>query len=78
MPRHQGLALYAGLALYKAGSDADEGTWLGQDNIIALQAEEALQAGCRGVILYSSDYLQAEQTAAELENATAVWGAVDG
>ena len=78
LPQHPELSLYVGLALYKAGSDADEGTWLGRDNILALQAEEALQAGCRGVILYSSDYLQAEQTAAELENATAVWGAVDG
>ena len=78
LPQHPEFSLYVGLALYKAGSDADEGTWLGRDNILALQAEEALQAGCRGVILYSSDYLQAEQTAAELENATAVWGAVDG
>ena len=37
LPRHPGLKLYAGLALYKAGTDADGGTWLSRDDIIALQ-----------------------------------------
>ena len=74
LPRHQGLDLYAGLALYKAGTDADNGTWLGRDDIIALQAEAALEAGYQGVILYSSDYLNAQQAAKELENAMAVLG----
>lgn len=74
LSRHEGLSLYAGLALYKAGTDADNGTWLGQDDIIALQAEAALDAGYQGVILYSSDYLNAEQTAREMENAMAVLG----
>lgn len=74
LSRHEGLSLYAGLALYKAGTDADNGTWLGRDDIIALQAEAALDAGYQGVILYSSDYLNAEQTAREMENAMAVLG----
>ena len=73
LPRHEGLSLYAGLALYKAGTDADNGTWLLRDNIIALQAEAALEAGYQGVILYSSDYLDAEQTATEMKNAMAVF-----
>lgn len=73
LPRHEGLSLYAGLALYKAGTDADNGTWLLRDNIIALQAEAALEAGYQGVILYSSDYLDAEQTAAEMKNVMAVF-----
>ena len=73
LPRHEGLSLYAGLALYKAGTDADNGTWLLRDNIIALQAEAALEAGYQGVILYSSDYLDAEQTAVEMKNAMAVF-----
>lgn len=72
LPRHEGLSLYAGLALYKAGTDADNGTWLLRDNIIALQAEAAFEAGYQGVILYSSDYLDAEQTKKEMENAMAV------
>lgn len=74
LPHHDGLDLYAGLALYKAGTDADNGTWLGRDDIIALQAEAALEAGYQGVILYSSDYLNAQQAAKELENAMAVLG----
>ena len=74
LPRHQGLKLYAGMALYKAGTDADGGTWLTRDNIIALQAEAALNAGYQGVILYSSEYLDAAQAAKELENAMAVLG----
>lgn len=74
LPRHQGLELYAGLALYKAGTDADGGTWLLRDNIIALQAEGALNGGYQGVILYSSEYLEAEQAAKEVENAAALLG----
>ena len=74
LPRHQGLELYAGLALYKAGTDADGGTWLLRDNIIALQAEAALNGGYQGVILYSSEYLEAEQAAKEVENAAALLG----
>ena len=74
LPRHQGLELYAGLALYRAGTDADGGTWLLRDNIIALQAEAALNGGYQGVILYSSEYLEAEQAAKEVENAAALLG----
>ena len=72
LPQHEGLKLYAGLALYKAGTDADNGTWLLRDNIIALQAEAALEAGYQGVILYSSDYLDAQQTEKEMKNAMTV------
>lgn len=74
LPRHKGLKLYAGLALYKVGTDADGGTWLGRDDIIALQAEAALAAGYQGAILYSSDYLDADQTAQSVEKAMAVFG----
>ena len=74
LPQHEGLKLYAGLALYKVGTDADGGTWLGRDDIIALQAEAALEAGYQGVILYSSDYLDADQTAQSVEKAMAVFG----
>ena len=74
LPRHQGLSLYAGLALYKAGTDADGGTWLSQDNIIALQAQEAFAAGWQGVVLYSSDSLTAPAAQAEVANAAALLG----
>ena len=74
LPRHDGLKFYAGLALYKVGTDADNGTWLDRDDIIALQAEAALEAGYQGVILYSSDYLDADQTVKSVEKAMAVLG----
>lgn len=71
LPRHKDLKLYAGLALYKAGSDADGGTWLLSDDTIQRQIEAAREAACAGVVLYSSDYLEAEQTREEVENAIA-------
>ena len=72
LPKHEGLKAYAGLALYKAGSDADEGTWQMDSDIISRQIEAAREVQCSGVILYSSDYLDAEQTQKEVENAMAV------
>lgn len=69
LPRHPDLKLYAGLALYKAGTDADSGTWGLSDDTIARQIEAARAVECAGVVLYSSDYLNGEQTAAEMANA---------
>lgn len=68
LPRHENLALYAGLALYKAGTDADGGTWLLSDDIIRRQIEAARASQCSGVVLYSSQYLRTEQTQAEVAN----------
>ena len=68
LPRHENLALYAGLALYKAGTDADGGTWLLSDDIIRRQIEAARASQCSGVVLYSSQYLHTEQTQAEVAN----------
>lgn len=79
LPWHQGLKLYAGLALYKAGSDADEGTWQLSDDVIGRQITEARAAECAGVVLYSADYLESDQTAEEMKNAVAVLnGTVEG
>ena len=72
LPKHENLQLYAGLALYKAGTDADSGTWLLSDDIIRRQIEAAQTAECAGVLLYSSAYLDAEQTAGEMQNALEV------
>ncbi len=68
LPRHENLALYAGLALYKAGTDADGGTWLLSDDIIRRQIEAARASQCSGVVLYSAQYLHTEQTQAEVAN----------
>lgn len=69
LPRREGLELYAGLALYKAGGDGDEGTWLLSQDNISRQILAARDAQCSGVVLYSSDYLDTPQTAEEMENA---------
>lgn len=60
--------LYIGLALYKAGSDADEGSWQLGDDIISHQIEYTRTSGTGGFILYSWEYLESEQTAAEVAN----------
>ena len=63
-----GVRFYAGLALYKAGSDEDGGTWLSSKNIIAAQAEYCRSRNADGFILYSYDYLESPQTSEEMEN----------
>lgn len=60
--------LYAGLALYKAGSDEDDGTWLESDENIKNQIEFGRQQGIKGFMFYSFDYLENEQTEKEVEN----------
>ncbi len=61
--------LYIGLGLYKAGSDADDGTWLDSDENIKSQIEYGRSKGADGFMLYSFDYLENEQTQAEVKNA---------
>lgn len=60
--------LYVGLALYKAGSDADGGKWLASERNIADQIEYIRSNGidADGFMIYSYEYLDAEQTAAEV------------
>ena len=49
--------LYYGLALYKVGTDSDEGTWLNDSSIIQNQIEYAEKSGADGYILYSYEYI---------------------
>ena len=60
--------LYFGLAVYKAGSDADEGTWKKADNILAQQVSLGRQVECDGFMFYSWEYLNHDQTKEEVEN----------
>lgn len=64
---------YIGLAVYKAGSEEDEQTWLNADDILKKQVEFGREAGADGFMLYSWDYLDNEQTAKEIENVMAVF-----
>lgn len=72
LQKYDGMKIYAGLGLYKAGTDADSGTWLLSDDNIGRQIEAARVAGLNGVVLYSSEYLDCEQTEDEVENAVAI------
>lgn len=72
LPRHSSLRMYIGLALYKAGSDADSGTWQPADDQIARQIQDSRSVGANGVILYSAAYLDIPQTEKEVQNAVAL------
>ena len=71
LDKHEDLEVYVGLALYKAGTDADGGTWLGNSDIISRQINEVRAQECAGIVLYSSDYLFADEAQQEVENAMA-------
>lgn len=67
--RLDSVKLYIGLAVYKAGTDADDGTWLNTEDTIARQIKRAEETGADGILLYAVDYLEAEETRAEMANA---------
>lgn len=62
--------LYIGLALYKAGSDYDNGKWQTSDDIMKNQVlftrSDAIRAD--GFVLYSYAYLESGQTTQEMAN----------
>lgn len=65
---HQNLRLYAGLACYKAGTDADEGTWLDNNDILKTEIEIIREKGLSGFMLYSFDSFEQEESKEELQN----------
>ncbi|MBQ3418037.1 MAG: family 10 glycosylhydrolase [Ruminococcus sp.] len=66
--KHPALKLYAGIACYKAGSDADEGTWLDNDDIIRTEVEIVRESAIDGFMLYSIDSFEKEDCQAEIEH----------
>ena len=68
------IKLYVGLAAYKAGSDVDDGTWKNADDILARQVSAGRELDCSGFLFYSWDYLDTQQTQAEMENVMKVLG----
>ena len=60
--------LYYGLALYKAGSDVDDGTWKKSSDILTKQVELGRSAGADGFMFYSWDYFNSDQTKEEVQN----------
>lgn len=63
---------YIGLGVYKAGSNADNGSWQSSSDILRKQIEYGRTAGCDGFMLYSWEYLSKDQTALEIANAMKV------
>lgn len=75
MTTAEDVKLYIGLAVYKAGSEeADSGTWKGETDILKREIEYARDLGCDGVMLYSWDYMDTDQTREEVSNVVEVFG----
>lgn len=66
------VTLYGGLAIYKAGTDVDEGTWLESNDIIAQEIQILRNENFDGFMLYSYEYLENSQTKDEIINALKV------
>ncbi len=72
LPRAESIKLYIGLAVYKAGTEADTGAWLGRDDILAQEIVLGREGGMAGFVFYAWDQLQTEAAAVEVQNALAV------
>lgn len=68
---NKNVKLYVGLAGYKANSDADEGTWLYSNNILADEYKTAVNnEKVSGIMLYSYSALKDENASTEIANLT--------
>lgn len=68
--RHQNLKLYIGLGGYKAGTDADDGTWLDNDDILRTEAMILEKERCDGFLLFSYDSMNDAACREEIKNLT--------
>ena len=66
--RCKDIKLYYGLGMYKAGSDADNGTWKNSDDILKRQVEYCRNLGCDGFMLFSFDDFNRTQAENEITN----------
>ena len=64
---HRNLNVYIGLGVYKAGTDADNGTWLESSEILATQLSMLRQHGYDGYMLYDYNAVCSETADKELE-----------
>lgn len=64
---HDGLSLYVGIPAYKAGTNADSGTWLDNNDILKTELE-IVREKCDGFMLYSYDSFHNEENAEEVQN----------
>lgn len=68
MEKHDGLSMFIGIPAYKAGTDADSGTWLDNDDILKTEIEITRDNSLDGFMLYSYDSFHNEENAEEVEN----------
>ena len=68
LKQHDNLSLYVGLPAYKAGTDADSGTWLDNSDILRTEIEILRDKGADGFMLYSYDSFHNEDNAEEIQN----------
>ncbi len=61
------IALYFGLGLYKAGTDADGGTWKSREDNIVSEIEYGRKKKAGGFMLYSCEYLKAADAQKEMK-----------
>lgn len=79
MTTAEGVKLYIGLAVYKAGSeDADSGTWKGKTDILQKEIQYSRDLGCDGIMLYSWDYMDTAQTQEEVANVIKIFNGGSG
>lgn len=64
--------LCVGLALYKANSDYDEGTWKNSDDILKKEVEYCKENNIDNFIIYDISYFDNESTSTEVENVMSV------
>ncbi len=63
---HNEIKVYVGLGAYKAGTDADSGTWLNKDNELATQLMLLRRYGYDGYMIYDYSALTSEKAEREL------------
>ena len=66
------VTLCIGLALYKANSDYDDGTWKNSDEILKKQIQLCKQNGIDNYMVYHIDYFNNKNTSKEVQNAMSV------
>ncbi|MBQ1977952.1 MAG: hypothetical protein II225_04310, partial [Ruminococcus sp.] len=65
---HNRLKVYIGLGAYKAGTDADNGTWQNRNDILATELVLLRNYSFDGFIIYDYNALLSESAQAELKN----------
>lgn len=68
LKRHKNLEFYVGLSGYKAGTDADDGTWLDNDDILKTEIAILRKRRADGFMLYSYDSFNDSDNQSEIKN----------